>query len=64
MFKNKDTAQAVGENFAPNKNAPTSKGKGGKVSKHRHFSNPWLFALGEAVFIFAVVAMAVWGAMQ
>jgi hypothetical protein len=45
-------------------NAPTNKGKGAKVSKHKHFSKTWLFVLREAVFIFAVVAMvamAAWG---
>ena len=45
-------------------NAPANKGKGDKVSKRKHFSSPWLYVLGEAALIFAVVAMVLWGAAQ
>lgn len=64
MFSKQDAAQAAGENFASNKNAPTNKGKGAKVSKRKHFNSLWLPVLSEVIFIVAVVAMVLWGVAQ
>ena len=64
MFKKQDAAKAAGVSAPQKEKAPTSEGKGAKVSKHQYFTSAWRWAVCEALFIFAVVLLVLWGTVQ
>ena len=64
MQVKQNAATAAGVVITQKENAPTSEGKGAKVSKHQYFTSAWRWAVCEALFIFAVVLLVLWGTVQ